>query len=215
MNTVLVTGFGAYAEEAENPSGRIAVRLDGRVIEGVQLYGRVLPVGTDLVGPALADAIAEIDPAVVIITGVTPGRAMPAIERVAINVRDFPIPDIEGKAPIDEPTVTDGPTAYFSTLPVKAILSAWRDAGIAGYVSNSAGTYVCNQTFYLSRHLTAGTTAIAGLVHIPLATANAVGTLPPPPSLPLDVLEQAVCLAAVVAATHEGDDLHLGAGSTS
>jgi pyroglutamyl-peptidase len=215
MKHVLVTGFGAYAEESQNPSGLIAERLDGHVGEGVQIHGRVLAVGTNLVEPALAAAIEEVAPDVVVITGVTPGRAAPAVERVAINVRDFPIVDVEGHMPIDEPVAADGPPAYFSTLPTKAILARWREDGIPGYLSNTAGTYVCNQTFYLARHLTRSTTIRAGLVHIPSSTANAVASLPPPPALPLDVLERAVRLAALVAATHDGADLRFSAGATS
>jgi hypothetical protein len=68
-------------------------------------------------------------------------------------VLDFPIPDNDGSQPAGEPVVEGGPAAYFATLPIKAILVAWREAGLPGYVSNTAGTYVCNQTFYHSLHL--------------------------------------------------------------
>jgi pyroglutamyl-peptidase len=215
MRRVLLTGFGAYAEEADNPSGAIAARLDGSQTDGVVIHGLVLPVKSARVGATLREAIARISPDVVLVTGVTPGRAAVSVERVAINAQDFPIPDVDGLEPVDEPVVEGGPSAYFSQLPIKAILSAWRARRIPAYVSNSAGTYVCNQTFYLARHLTEGTKAIAGLVHIPLSSSNAAGVRPPPPSLHLDMLEAAVHTAAIVAATHRGPDLRLGAGSTS
>jgi len=215
MSRVLLTGFGSYAEEADNPSGAIAARLDGAFMDGVSIHGLVLPVKSAGVGSALREAIERISPDVVLVTGVTPGRAAVSVERVAINVQDFPIPDVDGLTPVDEPVVDGGPSAYFSQLPIKAILSAWRERQIPGYVSNSAGTYVCNQTFYLARHLTDRSKMIAGLVHIPLACGNAAGVHPPPPSLHLDMLEAAVRTAAIVAATHRGPDLKLGAGSTS
>lgn len=215
MTTVLVTGFGPFAEDAANPSGIIAGRLDGTTHDGVRIAGRVLPVATEQVRALLAAAIDELRPDAVVITGVTPGRAAVAAERVAINVRDFPIGDVDGLAPVDEPIAAAGPAAYLSTLPIKAILTAWRAAGIPAFVSNTAGTYVCNQTFYLARHLTAASGARAGLVHIPSATPTAAAMTVPSPSLPLDVLEYAVRLAAVTAATHAGDDLRLGAGATS
>jgi pyroglutamyl-peptidase len=205
MSEVLVTGFGAFAESEDNPSGRIATRLDGWNGDGVRIHGLVLPVRSGTVGRLLAAAIERVHPDVVIVTGVTPNRSEVAIERIGINVLDFPIADIDGVTPIDEPIVAGAPPAYFSTLPVKAILAGWQRRNIPAYVSNSAGTYVCNQTFYLARHLTEGKPLIAGLVHIPLPT----------PTLDLLQLEEAVRTAAVIAATHRGADLRLGAGTTS
>lgn len=215
MKTVLLTGFGAYAEETDNPSGAIARRLDGWRGDGAAIHGLLLPVRSVAVGPMLADAIQLIQPDVLLVTGVTPGRAAVAVERVAVNVMDFPIDDVDGVAPIDEPVTPGGPDAYFSTLPIKAILSAWRSRSIPAYVSNSAGTYLCNQTFYLARHFAEGHPMTAGLVHIPLASSSAAGQVPPPPSLDFGTLEEAVRLAAVVSATHIGVDFRLGAGSTS
>jgi pyroglutamyl-peptidase len=214
MTTVLLTGFGPYPEETDNPSAVIAMRLDGHSAEGVRIRSQVLPVSTNRVGEALADAIERVRPDVVLLTGVTPGRTAPAIERVAINVRDFPIADVDGVEAIDEPVVSGGPDAYFSTLPVKAILYRWRDVGLPGFVSNTAGTYLCNQIFYLARHLTNGTGVTAGLVHIPLAAHRAAVLEPPPPSASLDLLEEAVRTAAVVSATHQGADVRLPAGAT-
>lgn len=207
MRRVLVTGFGPYAEERDNPSGEIAERLDGSTEAGMSFHGCVLPVSSAAAPALLRDAIEAQLPEIVIVTGVTPARARPALERVAVNVADFPIPDIDGVESIDAPVVEDGPAAYFSTLPIKAILAGWQAAGIDGYVSNSAGTYLCNQMFYLAQHLTAGTPTASGLVHIPMPAG------PRGPSL--DLLERSVRLAAVVTSTHVGPDLLLGAGSTS
>lgn len=215
MTTVLVTGFDDYADEIENPSGVLARRLEQQFVDGVHLRGRVLPVARKRVGRALSDAIGETQPDVVIVTGVAPGRTAPALERVAVNVLDFPIPDVDCDAPVDEPIVRDGPAAYLSGLPVKAVMSRWQEEGIPGYVSNTAGTFVCNQTFYLARHLLRGTPVIAGLLHIPGTSRRAARTMPPPPSLPLDLLEQALRVAAVVAATHRGPDLRVRAGAFS
>ena len=214
MIKVLVTGFGAYTEAADNPSGVIAARLNDWQGSGVRIHGLLLPATSAGVGPSLAEAIERVRPDAVLLTGVTPGRAAVTIERIAINVQDFPIPDNDGAAPIDVAVVPGGPDAYFSTLPIKAILAAWRSHLIPSSVSNTAGTYVCNQTFYLARHLTEGRGVIAGLVHIPLASSSAAGVHPPPPSLDLDLLAEAVRIAAVVAATHRGPDVSLGAGTT-
>lgn len=215
MTRALVTGFGAYGIEDDNPSGLIAERLDGQRIAGLQVVGRVLPVDTEQVHNVLADAIESVQPAVVVLTGVAPGRNAPAVERVAINVRDFPIPDTAQRVPIDEPVVDGGPPAYLSTLPVKAIVDGWRRAGLAGYVSNTAGTYLCNQVFYLTRHLCRIPGARVGMIHLPVTPVRSTTETPPLPSVPFDVLEQHVQLALSIAAQHEGDDLRIRGGAVS
>src|SRR5262249_59488342 len=85
------------------------------------------------------EAIAEVEPSLVVLLGVAPGRAALAAERVALNVFDFQDPDNDGEQPIDVPIRPDGPAAYFSTLPLRAIVEAWQEAGIPGYVSDTAG----------------------------------------------------------------------------
>ncbi|MGB8408136.1 MAG: peptidase C15 [Mycobacterium sp.] len=215
MTRALVTGFGSYGAEQDNPSGLIAQRLDGQQFDGIQIAGRVLPVDTELVRDMLAEAIQAIQPAVVVLTGVAPGRAAPALERVAINVRDFPIADTAGRSPIDERVVEDGPAAYLSTLPVKAIMDGWRHAGLGGYVSNTAGTYLCNQAFYLARHLCRTSGARVGMVHLPVTPARSVASMPPLPSVPIEALEHHVRLALSIAARHKGADLLIGGGAFS
>ncbi|SKY48414.1 pyrrolidone-carboxylate peptidase [Mycobacteroides abscessus subsp. bolletii] len=215
MSKVLITGFGAYAEETENPSGTIAWRLNGSRIDGHEICGVLLPVDTVAIHTALATAIKEKDPDIVVLTGVAPGRTAPTLERVAINVRDFPIPDIGGRTPIDEPVAAEGPVAYLNSLPIKAILQGWRDAGIPGYVSNTAGTYLCNQTAYLAHHLTRTRATRVGFIHVPTVPTRAAQYASPLPSMPVEQIEEAVSLAVSIAARHDGPDLPLGAGAIS
>jgi pyroglutamyl-peptidase len=216
VGTVLVTGFGAYGDEAENPSQVIATRLDQQRFDDVTIVGRVLPVGAKRVRHALCNAIEQARPDVIVITGVAPGRTSPALERVAINVLDFPIPDVDGYTPVDEPVEPQGPSAYISTLPIKAIADRWHREGIPGYISNTAGTYVCNQTFFLARHFTHEASTRAGLLHIPSQPrrAQAMGSAPPS-SMSLDLIEQAVRSAISTAVTHQGPDLRIAGGAAS
>jgi len=216
MKSVLVTGFGPYEEELDNPSGRIAQALDGTTVGAVNFHGCVLPVSARAAPPLLHRTIESLQPDVVIVTGVTPARSKPALERVAINVADYPIPDNDGLMSIDSPLETVGPAAYFSTLPIKAILAEWTAGRIAGYVSNTAGTYLCNQIFYTAQHATAHTTCISGLIHIPVPSNHPRHGSPSPDSPPdFEVLVEAIRSAGIVAATRVGPDLVLGAGSTS
>jgi pyroglutamyl-peptidase len=89
---------------------------------------------------------------------------------VAINIDDARIPDNAGHQPVDQSVVRDAPAAYFSTLPIKAMVRHLRDAGIPASVSNTAGTFVCNHVFYalmhrLSRRAAPGVRG--GFIHIP------------------------------------------------
>lgn len=68
---------------------------------------------------------------------------------------DARIPDNAGYQPIDTPVVPDGPAAFFSTLPVKAIAARIQSDGLPAVVSNTAGTYVCNSLLYTLLHTAA------------------------------------------------------------
>jgi pyroglutamyl-peptidase len=166
--TVLLTGFAPFAEETVNPSWQAARALDGRVIEGHRIGAIELPTAFGASLPALRHALRQTVPRVVIATGLAGGRDGISLERIAINVIDARIPDNAGAQPIDVPVVRTGPAAYFSTLPIKAALHALRQAGIPAHVSQTAGTYVCNQVFYALMHAARRRHGMrAGFVHVP------------------------------------------------
>jgi pyroglutamyl-peptidase len=194
-----VTGFDAYNGARENPSGDIARALDGSEIEGLQVVGRVFPVSAASTPALLRAAIDEVDPAVVLLFGVWPGRPVLAVERIAVNVLDFPYPDNDGARIVDHPVVERGPDAFLSTAPVKAMAEAWRAAGIPGVLSESAGTYLCNQSYYVALEHTASRDVPVAFVHIPTVPAEAARKDPPQPSLPLTTLVEGakVALAAL------------------
>lgn len=168
MQTVLLTGFEPFDQDLINPSWEAARQLDGvQLGEGVQIVARRLPCAFATAGECLNQFIAELHPVMVITTGLAPGRSDISVERVAINVNDARIPDNLGEQPIDTAVVVGGPAAYFSTLPIKAMVKAVREAGIAASVSQTAGTFVCNQVFYLLQHALAGTAIRSGFIHVP------------------------------------------------
>jgi pyroglutamyl-peptidase len=113
----------------------------------------------------------EHRPQLVICTGQAGGRGSISLERVAINVNDARIPDNIGARPIDVPIVADGPAAYFTNLPIKAMLVALLDEGINAEVSQTAGTFVCNHVFYGLMYELATRPELShtrgGLIHVP------------------------------------------------
>ena len=166
--TVLLTGFAPFAGEAVNPSWQAVRLLDGMAIEGRYVAVAELPCEFDASLPALRSALRKAQPEVVIATGLAGGREGISLERVAINVIDARIPDNADVQPIDAPVVRAAPVAYFSTLPLKASLQALRKADIPVHLSQTAGTYVCNQVFYGLMHaLHRHKNTRAGFVHVP------------------------------------------------
>lgn len=172
MTTVLLTGFEPFGGDAVNPSGD-AVRAVAAGWEGPEeLITAVLPVTFDGSAARLRELISAHRPDVVIATGLAGGRAAVGVERIAVNLADARIPDNAGAQPIDQPCVAGAPAGAFSTLPVKAIAAAIRDAGIPAEVSHSAGTFVCNHVFFVTLDAV-DARVLAGFLHVPWATGQA------------------------------------------
>lgn len=171
LPVVLVTGFDAFGGDTLNPSWLIAQALHGRRLAGHKVVAAQLPT---VFGDSLAvlrSLLRTHRPALVLCLGQAGGRGALSLERVAINVNDARIADNAQAQPIDTPVVQDGPDAYFTRLPVKAMLQALQRAGIAAEVSQTAGTFVCNHVFYGLMHELATRrgfkTVRGGFVHVP------------------------------------------------
>jgi len=190
---ILLTGFEPFAGEHLNPSGEVVRRLAEEPPAGIDLHTRILPVERGRAAALALDGVAAVDPAAVLMLGEAGGRACVTPERVAVNVEAFRIPDNAGQQPRDEPVVAGGPVGYFSTLPVRLMVERLRDAGVPAEISDSAGTYVCNSTFYALMHAV-GTQRRAGFVHLPYAHEQVHGKPSAVPSLSMDSLVRACCV---------------------
>src|SRR4051794_25389982 len=131
---VLLTGFDPFDGEALNPSWESVRALDGWVCQGATVHVRQMPCVFGDAIDALGAAIDEIEPQLVVCVGQAGGRAEVSVERVAINVDDGRICDNAGCQPIDVPVASDGPAAYFATLPIKAMVRDLRAAGVPAAV---------------------------------------------------------------------------------
>ena len=149
---ILLTGFEPFDKDSVNPSWEVARALHGETIAGAQVHAVQLPCVFGAAMEVLDEALASLQPSLVISLGLAGGRSEITPERVAINIDDARIPDNAGKQPIDAPVVDKAPAAYFSTLPIKAMVRNLRDAGLPASVSNTAGTFVCNHVFYALMH---------------------------------------------------------------
>jgi len=209
---ILLTGFTPFGGEAINPSWEAVRVLHEQRIAGHRVVARLLSTAFEESRRELEQAVGEIEPAIMIGVGQAGGRSRLSIERVAINVQDARLPDNAGSQPIDEPVIAGGQAAYFSTLPIKAMLAAVQGTDIPVEISNTAGTYVCNHVAYLMLHLAAARPGIrAGFIHIPYLPAQAA-RFPNMPSMASEDVVRGLTVAMQAAATHLVDD-KLGAGT--
>lgn len=202
---ILLTGFDAFGGETINPSWETVRALHGRRVGGHLVVARQLPTEFAASLRQLKAAMRELKPAIVLGVGQAGGRTQLSLERVAINLQDARIPDNAGAQPIDEPVIAGAPAAYFSTLPLKAMLAALHDAGIPAAISHSAGTYVCNHIAYAMLHLAAARPGVrVGFIHLPYLLAQAArrhGAA----SMALEDMVRGLATALRVAATTRGD----------
>lgn len=209
---VLVTGFEPFGGDTVNASEEAVRALATSWTGPEELVTEVLPVVFDevlAVDGRLLRLLDEHLPDVVVAVGLAAGITQVRVERVAINLMDAPIPDNGGGRPVDAPVADGGPAARFATLPVKAAAAAVRAAGIPAGVSYSAGTYVCNASFYALQHALAERPhVVSGFVHVPRTTQEVVGevaasALPDggEPHLPLEDLVRALDIVVRTAVT--------------
>ena len=214
LPVALVTGFDPFGGEATNPSYEIARALDGEIIAGHRVVGAELPTEFARSLPALDGLLRKHRPALMIALGQAGGRSGISLERVAVNLIDARIPDNAGAQPVDVHIVENAANAYFSTLPVKAMLAALRAANIPAELSQTAGSFVCNQVFYglMHRLARARRPVRGGFIHVPFLPEQAQ-KYPGTASMQLDTMIAALRLCLQIALTTK-NDLHYAAGTT-
>lgn len=191
---ILLTGFEPFERDPVNPAWEVARALDGWSCDGATVQAVQLPCAFGPVIERLDEALVQWQPQLVLALGLAGGRSEVSLERVAINVIDARIADNAGQQPIDTSVVDGAPAAYFSTLPIKAIMRDLRAAGLPGAVSNTAGTFVCNQVFYALMHRLAEpawSQTRGGFIHLPYLPEQAARH-PGAPSMALATQVQAL-----------------------
>lgn len=187
---VLVTGFAPFSDDTINPSYEAVRRLPARIVSGggaLDVVTAELPTSFARAPRKLRALIARVQPEIVLCVGLAAERAAICVERIAVNLCDARIADNDGAQPRDKPVVARAPAAYFSTLPVTAIVQALVEGGLRAEQSLSAGAFVCNHVFFGLMHATAKRPRMrAGFVHVP--------------TLPLERTAREAQLAALVRA---------------
>ncbi len=202
---LLLTAFDPFGGEAVNPALE-AVKMVRPVVSAVEVVKLEVPTVFGKAIHTVEQAVADIQPDVVLCIGQAGGRFDITIERVAINIDDARIADNEGNQPIDRSIAVDGPPAYFSTLPIKAVVDTLRKQGLPASVSNTAGTFVCNHLMYGVLHTAAAQPKPmkAGFIHVPFIPSQVVSR-PNVPSMALSDIVRALEAAIGAIASYDSD----------
>ena len=206
---ILVTGFDPFGGEKVNPALE-AVKSLPSVIHGAEIRWVEIPTVFYQSAEVLETEIVRYQPDVVLCIGQAGGRASLTPERVAINQDDARIPDNQGNQPIDTPIRLDGEAAYFSTLPIKAMVQGIKEVGLPATVSNTAGTFVCNHLMYQALYLADKKfpNMRAGFMHIPYMTEQVVNK-PNTASMCLKDIVRGIEAAIGAIVDHKDKDLKL------
>lgn len=203
---ILVTGFDPFGGEKVNPAYE-AVKLLPDNIAGADIIKLEIPTVFTRSVSVVEEGIKKHQPDVILSIGQAGGRTSITVEKVAINLAEARIPDNDGEQPLDQALKDDGDTAYFATIPVKAIVNKIRENGIPANMSYTAGTYVCNSIMYNVLYLTNKKypNIKAGFMHVPFSTEQAAGKPDGTASMPVETISKAIQYAIEVIANNTED----------
>jgi pyroglutamyl-peptidase len=203
---LLLTGFEPFGGSAINPSALAVQALQDSPPAQIELITAVLPVDWQRGPQALLEALQSAQPQAVVCLGEAAGRTTISIERVAVNLLDFRIPDNAGEQITDQPIRAGAPAAYFSSLPVRRMLAAVQESGVPGSLSLSAGSYLCNQVMYtlLDELARLDWRIPAGFIHLPRLPEQTAHDAAPGPSMSLDSMLKGLRAALAVLRSETG-----------
>ncbi len=202
---VLVTGFDPFGKEKINPSIEAVKKLP-EVILNTKIIKLEIPTSRYRSLEIIEEAICKHNPDVILSIGQSGGRSGITVERIGINCDDFNIPDNDSIQVIDEKIFEDGPTAYFSNLPIKRIVDKLKDKGIPASISNTAGTFVCNHVLYGVQYLINKkyNGKRSGFIHIPFLPEQVIDK-EGKASMSLDLIVDALIIAIETIITFNKD----------
>jgi len=175
LKRLLVTGFEPFLDNPLNPTEEIVKELHGTTQGNYEMIGRILPVDFEVSAKQCLRAIDEVTPDAIISLGLAAGRSKVTPERIAINCRDG-AEDNKGLRLEDSPIELEGPAGYFSTLPIRQFVNVLNENGFPSAISNTAGTYLCNNVMYSVLHKIKKEQLqiVAGFIHIPASHELAI-----------------------------------------
>ncbi len=206
---ILLTAFEPFGGDAINPAQEAVAQVADRIGEA-EIVKLSVPVVFGKSVEVVRRTMEAERPDVVLCIGQAGGRFGLTPERVAINIDDARIPDNEGNQPLDKPIFEDGAPAYFTSLPVKAMVAAIREAGVPSSLSYTAGTYVCNHLMYgVLYHIAKSFPGTrGGFMHVPFLHEQVMAR-PNTPSLSTEDIVRGIEAAIGAILANEEDASHV------
>lgn len=214
LPTLLLTAFGPFGGDTYNPTEHALDPVAEAAAAHAHVLTEVLPVEYAAACARIRELVRTRRPDVVVSLGFAAGRAAITPERVAINLAEARIPDEAGTRPTGLPLVAGAAPAYFSTLPIAAMVAAVAEAGVPTTVSYSAGTFVCNAVMFaaldeahaLQNEDPTAPEVVAGFIHVPHAAVSLApeGSGAGVPTLPQADIDRGIVAAVCAAVSHRG-----------
>ncbi len=174
---IVVTGFDVYGNEVDNPTGRIALELNGVVIGNYVVHGLKLPVSYASVKRTVEIVYNYYKPSIVLSLGLSPTRPIPVIERIALNYVDSKTPDVDGVVLRGKRIIENGPLALETNVNVESLVDYLVEQGIPVSISYHAGTYLCNYLYYLLLYMGLQRNTKVLFIHVPRTRNEALTML--------------------------------------
>lgn len=202
---LLLTAFTPFGGESINPALEAVKQVKDK-ISNLDIVKLEVPTVFNKSIQTVIETMEKEKPDYVLCVGQAGGRVGITPERVAINIDDARIPDNDGNQPIDRTIYSDGENAYFSNLPVKAMVESIKKEGLTSSLSNSTGTYVCNHLMYgVLYHIDKTYRGMnGGFIHVPYIPDQTVDK-PDKPSMPLEDIVRGLEAAIMAIADNEKD----------
>ena len=191
MKKLLITGFDPFGGETINPAWEAVKALPDRIGD-YELNKEMIPTVFGEAAQTVLELAEKIKPDVILCVGQAGGRSAVTPERIGINLQKARIPDNKGNQPNQSPIIEGGPDGLFATVPVDKMAEAICQAGLLGQVSNTAGTFVCNDTLYALLYAYRGSAVRVGFIHVPF--------LPEQGQPSMELLDTVKALAAAISA---------------
>lgn len=191
--TCLLTGFDAFGKNIVNPTEVIVEAFPDLLtpkpsgslkrVKEIHIEKRILPTagakGWKALKKALDHAVKNSQgPIIVVMTGLANKREWLNLERFAINIKDYGMPDNSGQQPLDKPINKNAPDLLRTKVDLAALNSAINNAGYPAVISNHAGTFICNELYFQALNYALNQPKIKCVifVHVPTAKQFAQST---------------------------------------
>jgi len=170
---IIVTGFNAFDRHEVNPTEVLCQAIAGSWQGDIQ---------AQVLETCCTDSWQKLEPLlsgekiILLMLGLADSRNGFSLERVALNLRDYRVPD-NNKHEFDGARISENEmqNAFFCELPLRKYADYLTDHGFPCHVSNHAGTFVCNDIYFKAlEHKKNHDNILAALfVHVPLPAVYA------------------------------------------